>query len=270
MPGSEKQPDNRDTGAARMSNKSLSSIAFFIAFISFLLNVLSLSLIMPLPVTAAPKTVNQLARVKRYGFKDGFPHQMVTSMLQDSRGFMWFGTPLALYRFDGYNFKSYNPTDSKNFSQRGIVSMYEDREGSIWMGTMYGLMQFDTATETFTPRDISTPGTTKMTGADIVMYFCESPSDPDTLWLATFNKFIQFDKKQKKVTWWKPLKKNVSSIMTPQIFNLYADREGNVLASTIDGLQKFDRQKQAFTPYPIQFPGGKRPKRMCRPRFCHP
>src|SRR5215471_17036158 len=37
----------------------------------------------------------------------GLAHPTVRSVLQDRRGFMWFGTNAGLNRYDGYRFTSY-------------------------------------------------------------------------------------------------------------------------------------------------------------------
>ena len=66
-------------------------------------------------------------------------------MIQDSRGFLWFGTQYGLNRFDGYSFKSYlnNPKDSLSISDNFIFSLAEDSKGNLWIGTQNGLDRYD-------------------------------------------------------------------------------------------------------------------------------
>ncbi len=86
--------------------------------------------------------------------EDGLSSNTVYSILQDSHGFMWFGTSEGLNRYDGYTFKAYrhNPTDSTSISDNFIwfECLYEDQFGMIWVGTKAaGLNRFDRITESF-------------------------------------------------------------------------------------------------------------------------
>ena len=44
---------------------------------------------------------------KYYKAEDGLSSNTVYAVLQDSKGFMWFGTENGLNRFDGYTFTAY-------------------------------------------------------------------------------------------------------------------------------------------------------------------
>ncbi|HUM47206.1 MAG TPA: two-component regulator propeller domain-containing protein [Chitinophagales bacterium] len=83
---------------------------------------------------------------------DGLSQGMITCMLQDRFGFMWFGTKAGLNRYDGYNFVIYrhDPEDSTSLADNFIQSIFEDSKGRLWIGTAnYGLDMFDRETETF-------------------------------------------------------------------------------------------------------------------------
>src|SRR5688500_3296477 len=68
---------------------------------------------------------------RSYGVKDGMSGNGVMSILQDSRGFMWFGTRNGLNRFDGSSFKVFrnNPYDSLSIGSNSIGCLYEDKSG---------------------------------------------------------------------------------------------------------------------------------------------
>ena len=67
-------------------------------------------------------------------------------VLQDSKGFMWFGSIYnGLYRYDGYNFKVYRPEpgNPKSISNVGIEVIYEHPADSgkvLWIGTRSGTL----------------------------------------------------------------------------------------------------------------------------------
>ena len=73
-------------------------------------------------------------------------------MLQDSRGFMWFGTRDGLNRYDGYTYTIYknDPANPNSISNNIINDLTEDAEGNIWVGTWGGgLNKFDRNTQRF-------------------------------------------------------------------------------------------------------------------------
>lgn len=84
--------------------------------------------------------------------EDGLSNNSVICILQDSHGFMWFGTLDGLNRWDGYSFKVYihDPNDSNSISSNRISTLLEDASGQIWIGTSYGLNIYDPRTENFT------------------------------------------------------------------------------------------------------------------------
>jgi ligand-binding sensor domain-containing protein len=74
-------------------------------------------------------------------------------MLQDRKGFLWFG--LAKYDGHGFKYYKYDPLDSTSFPGTGIHQLWEDQTGMIWLGTSEATCRFDPRTETFTPLERS-------------------------------------------------------------------------------------------------------------------
>ncbi|HTT20734.1 MAG TPA: two-component regulator propeller domain-containing protein [Candidatus Sulfotelmatobacter sp.] len=83
---------------------------------------------------------------------DGLSDNRINSILQDRRGFMWFGTEDGLNRYDGNTFVVYknNPADPNTLSASLIQNLIEDGHGDLWIGTWGGLDKFDPTTERFT------------------------------------------------------------------------------------------------------------------------
>ncbi len=77
--------------------------------------------------------------VHHYSVADGLSQNTVMSILQDRDGFMWFGTWDGLNRFDGYEFRTYKPSQySETPSTNRIDALYEDSLGYLWMRTYSG------------------------------------------------------------------------------------------------------------------------------------
>ena len=95
------------------------------------------------PLFANPKT--QDIQFDHITTDDGLSNNCVMSILQDSRGFIWFGTSDGLNRWDGYSFKIFihDPNDSNSISNNSIAILQEDASGFIWMGTGDGLNKYN-------------------------------------------------------------------------------------------------------------------------------
>jgi ligand-binding sensor domain-containing protein len=96
---------------------------------------------------------NHGLRFEKIGVEQGLSDETVISILQDSKGYIWFGTLNGgLNKYDGYSFTKYqfDPYDSNSISQNFIYTIYEDSAGAIWVSTFEGLCRFDRHTEKFT------------------------------------------------------------------------------------------------------------------------
>ena len=80
---------------------------------------------------------------------DIIPVKAIHRIFQDSDGYMWYGTFGGLFRYDGYNYKSYR-SDFKHknlFDNNYITYINEDLHDHIWIGTMSGLYRLDKRTD---------------------------------------------------------------------------------------------------------------------------
>src|SRR5258705_13863309 len=76
----------------------------------------------------------QYPYVKKIGFPEQLPTQVVYDMLTDSKGYIWLGTDKGLFRFNGRTFVSV-PFD--NTSSRSVSYLQEDEQGTIWCMNFY-------------------------------------------------------------------------------------------------------------------------------------
>lgn len=72
--------------------------------------------------------------------EDGLSQNMITSICQDHKGLMWFGTRDGLNCYDGYSFKVFkvDVQSSHSLTDNYITSVFEDKNGNLWIGTMHG------------------------------------------------------------------------------------------------------------------------------------
>ncbi len=83
---------------------------------------------------------------------DGLSQSDINCIYQDEQGYMWFGTHEGLNKYDGYQFKVYNPNPNNvgSINSNLIFDIEGDEKGNLWIATTgSGLNYFDRTTETF-------------------------------------------------------------------------------------------------------------------------
>lgn len=82
--------------------------------------------------------------------RNGLSENHVKCILQDSWGFMWFGTKNGLNRYDGSTVKRYRVDDEVlKCGNHNVSALYEDAQHHLWVGTDQGVYIFEPSTETF-------------------------------------------------------------------------------------------------------------------------
>ena len=97
-----------------------------------------------------------LVAVADYLFKtldarEGLTSSQINCILKDSRGYMWFGTPAGLYRFDGYTFRNFqsDSQDGSSLNDSYIISIQEMLDGNLLIETSSGYCIYHPQTESF-------------------------------------------------------------------------------------------------------------------------
>jgi streptogramin lyase len=85
-----------------------------------------------------------------YSTANGLPDNSVQSILQDSRGFMWFGTREGLGRFDGTGFKNFfEGRDSTAMHGNNVNQLLEYKPGHLVFNSTGGVTCLNTITQQF-------------------------------------------------------------------------------------------------------------------------
>ena len=71
--------------------------------------------------------------------RDGFPKVAIISIAQTPDGYLWLGTELGLFRFDGVRAVPWQPLPGERLPGSYITSLLVARDGTLWIATMKGL-----------------------------------------------------------------------------------------------------------------------------------
>lgn len=121
---------------------------------SLLLSKLTISVFVSLFLF--PPFVNSQIRTvhSHYSVADGMSESHILCLMQDKKGFIWFGTQDGLNRFDGYTFRCFKgkPEHKYKLFNFRVNRIVEDYHGKLWIQTDDGrIFRFDPASENFLP-----------------------------------------------------------------------------------------------------------------------
>ncbi|MDH3649053.1 MAG: hypothetical protein OEQ53_05180, partial [Saprospiraceae bacterium] len=182
----------------------------------------------------------------------------VNSIVQDSIGFVWFGSHGGLHRYDGHRINTFkhDPRDTTSISVSYIEWLYVDREGKLWVGTYGGGVNlFNHGDETFT-HYMFDPDNSNTISHDYVQMISE-----DTLgniWIATSEGLNRFDPSTEKFDRFMFDPNDPNSISDDFVRCIYVDSEGTVWAgtgnpfdiqSTSGGLNRYVPESKSFVRY---------------------
>ncbi|RYD94607.1 MAG: hybrid sensor histidine kinase/response regulator, partial [Sphingobacteriales bacterium] len=178
-----------------------------------------------------------------YSFKhlqveDGLSHNSVICMLQDSKGFLWFGTKDGLNRYDGYNFKIFQhiPGDVTSIGSNFIRCLYEFND-YLWVGTDTGLFRYDEKTESFSLIEAT---------RNLPILDVESNVN-GSLWFIAAGSLYKLDSNDT----------NVRPEKYDQFFGHYIshNKKGEVFVASDDAVYKYVHENNSFQKIPLNFSG---------------
>ena len=194
---------------------------------------------------------------RRYVFdhltvKQGLSQGSVNCILQDSQGFMWFGTQDGLNRYDGYTMRifKHDPADPRTLNDSWIISIAEDQHRTLWIRTMNApniLNRFDPSTETFTQisRD-----SVDLTGANISIIAWDYSEPSGVQWHGINGGGVtRFDPRTGKTSSYRHDPSNPNSLIDDRVCYVYGDRQGTIWIGTKGGLDRFEVERGLFTHY---------------------
>ncbi|HEY4111953.1 hybrid sensor histidine kinase/response regulator [Puia sp.] len=184
-------------------------------------------------------------KLKHIGTEAGLSQTNVTCILQDKRGFMWFGTRDGLNKYDGYNFTVYKnlEVDKHSVSNNFITSLLEDRNGDIWVGTWGGgVNRYDRNKRQFTLIDTTFTNT-------FVNYLLQDSEG--NIWICTDGEGLyKVDPVTGKHICYYADSRNPAGLADLDIYTILEDSHHEYWVGTANGgLYQFDGKTDKFTRY---------------------
>lgn len=177
---------------------------------------------------------------RHYRNEDGLSNNTITCGIQDSKGFMWFGTKDGLNFFDGVHFRvfSYSEGVPNCIISNNVSSLKEDSKGNIWIGTDKGICYYDPTDGLFKKIENS-----QFTISGLIR---DVQSDSkNNIWLISPQGIYRYSETSNKLDFYPEYNHFLPT-------SLCITKSDNVWYSSADGkLNKYDSRSNSFKSYPV-------------------
>ena len=185
---------------------------------------------------------------RHYKVENGLSENSVFCSIQDSKGFMWFGTKDGLNRFDGQKFVTFHniPNDKNSIGNNFVRSLYEDKYKTLWVGTEKGIYLYSYSKKTFQYFD------KKTSQHELInMYVNAIAADiSGNVWIATTYGLFKYEISTGKLKSYRHYSGNINSLQSNFINCVTCDSKGIVWVGTLSGgLSRYNLQKDNFKNY---------------------
>lgn len=180
----------------------------------------------------------------RLSTESGLSSVRITSILQDKKGYIWFGTPEGLNRFDGFDFTTfYSDPENKNSIQKNTIEqLHIDLRGNIWIFFFSGDFSFyDPETEIFV----------NFGRKELIQQHriygkttCFAAINENIIWIGTENGLLSYDYRSGTLE-----RINNYSVL---INNISVAKDNSIWISTLSGFTQYNSIKNIFIDHTVQ------------------
>ena len=186
-------------------------------------------------------------RFERLSADQGLSQSTVMTVLQDSQGFMWFGTEAGLNRYDGRVVTVYRHDihDSHSLPNDFVWSIAEDKTGDLWVATEGGgLARWERATDRFVRYPVDSKGATGPASGQLRTVRVDRNG---AVWVGTKDAGLsRFDPKAGAWLTFRHDPSDEKSLADDGVYSLHEDTTGRLWVGTNDGLSRFDAATGGF------------------------
>ncbi|MFT4928062.1 MAG: ligand-binding sensor domain-containing protein/signal transduction histidine kinase [Phenylobacterium sp.] len=182
--------------------------------------------------------------------RQGLNNLSVLKVVQDPQGYIWVATQQGLYRYNGYDFKTFthDPADPGSLADNYVNTLFIDQSDQLWIGTDAGLARYHAPSESFIHHQHQAHHPESLSG-NVVMSIAQDHNGD--LWIATLGGGLnRFDRTNKSFSHFKHDPHNPDSLSDDNVYTVLADRQGTIWAGTRDGgLNRLDIGSTKFKRY---------------------
>ncbi|MBN1270708.1 MAG: PAS domain S-box protein [Candidatus Aminicenantes bacterium] len=197
-------------------------------------------------IAILPPAFGKKIEFQRISLEEGLSQSSIYCILQDSKGFLWFGTEDGLNKFDGYNFKilKNDPENPQSLNFNNIKTLFEDRQGIIWVGTYGGgLNRYDRKKDIF-HHFISNPAKTNTLSNNFINTICQDRID--NIWIGTESGLNCFVPGKNIFIRYGTDADSMRGLKSSKITCLAGDSRGKLWIGTDKGLYQFNKEEENF------------------------
>jgi len=209
-------------------------------------------LLLILPTINRAQLQQDQIQFENISIDEGLSQSIVKCILQDGKGFIYFGTEDGLNRFDGYSFEVIRnkPEDENSLSYNDITALYEDQKGNLWIGTFNGgLNKYNIGKKQFT-RFLNDPDNKNRISHDNINSIIED--NEGAMWIGTDNG-LNIILPEDTTTGTHSIEQishesgNSSNLIHNIVHVVFQDRYGTIWVGTEGGLDKLTLNRGDFS-----------------------
>jgi two-component system sensor histidine kinase ChiS len=197
----------------------------------------------------AQYTANNSLRFEHISVDQGLSQNGAYAIIQDRKGFMWFGTQDGLDKYDGTSFTVYkhDPDDPASISDNWIWTILEDRQGTLWIGTLSGgLNSYDRDSDRFTQYRHNPEDENSLRSNEVLALHEDSDG---AIWVGTRGGLDKLDRQNATFTHFEYDRDAPQDTDGEAVLAIHEGEDGDFWLGTDGGLVHFDPENGRGTYY---------------------
>jgi diguanylate cyclase (GGDEF)-like protein len=182
--------------------------------------------------------------------EQGLSQANVMAVLQDSIGYMWFGTENGLNRYDGYQMRRYQRSQRQpnSLAHDYVWAVAEDKNGNLWIATDGGgVAHWNRAADSFLNYRHDPADATSIASNHVRTVLVDADG---AVWLGTRDQGVdRLDPATGKATHYRHDPSDPASLANNAVYALVIDGAGQLWVGTDGGLNRWHRASGGFIRY---------------------